>query len=88
MDEAFVPFSRMLEQMMTFNGEYVDADAGVRSRITACEIESAIELDVVRDSDGSLRIGATPPLYCLRTTVEPSYHRLCFAAELQGERDG
>lgn len=88
MDEAFMPFSGIIEQMMAFGGEYVAEEAGVRSYITVCEIESPVELDITRDSEGRLRIGTTPPIYCLQTTVAPSYHRLRFVAKISGEAGG
>jgi hypothetical protein len=46
------------------------------------EIESPVELDVTRDHTGSLRIGTTPPLYGIMTTIAPSFHRLSFSAGL------
>jgi hypothetical protein len=88
MDEAFVPLSAIVEQMMAFGGEFVDEEAGVRTYIAACEIESPVEFDITRDSEGRLRIGTTPPIYGLRTTVSPSYHRLRFVAKIMEETDG
>ena len=103
MDEAFMPFHRIIEQMMAFGGECRDEAAGVRAYVTSCEIETPVELDVVRDAGGRLSVGTTPPVYCLQTTVAPSYHRLRFvatltdavpaavppaAATVAGERDG
>ena len=87
MDEAFMPFHQVIWQMMAFSGECRDDEAGVRSYVTSCEIESPVELNVVRAADGRLTVGTTPPVYCLQTTVAPSYHRLRFVATLTGERD-
>lgn len=88
MDEAFVPFARVIEQLLAFRGELVDEEAGVRTYITGCEIESPVEFDVGRDSEGSLAIGSTPPLYPLRTSVEPSYHRVRLVASLERDDGG
>jgi hypothetical protein len=87
MDEAFRPLSVIIENLLAFRGEYVDEAAGVRSYITACEIESPVELDVWRDAAGRLHIGSTPPLYPLMTTVTPVYHRLRFISKLTVEGD-
>ena len=87
-DEAFMPFEQIVAQMMAFNGEIVDEDAGIRSYIYRCEIESPVELDVFRDEDGTLRIGSTPPLYYVNTSFRPAYHRLSFKAELSEGTDG
>ena len=82
-----MPFSSIIERMMAFGGEFIDTETGVRSYITACEIDSPVEIDITRDAEGRLRIGTTPPIYCLMTSVAPSFHRLQFAAELSGEND-
>jgi hypothetical protein len=89
MDDAFRSLSTVLESLVAFRGGFVDEDAGVRTYATGYEIETSVELDVTRDSDGKLRIGTTPPLYPLMTTVSPVYHRLRFVAKLTAdERDG
>ena len=87
MDEAFMPFHRMIEQMMAFTGQCRNDDVGVRSYITSCEIEAPVELDVFRSSDGRVAVGTTPPIYCLQTTIAPVYHRLRFVAKLTGDGD-
>ena len=87
-DEAFMPFQRVLEEMLAFNGEFVDEEAGVRSYISRYEIESPVELDVMRDENGGLHIGSTPPLYYVDTTFRPSFHKLKFIAEITRETNG
>ena len=57
----------------------------MRTRVTACEIDTPVELDVYRDEQGGLHIGTTPPLYYTRTTFLPSFHRLTFKASLANE---
>jgi len=87
-DEAFMPFAKIIERMLTLEGPLVDDEAGVRLYVSACEIESPVELDVVREEDGSLRIGSTPPLYYVDTSIRPSFHRLSFTATLVRDSDG
>ena len=87
-DEAFMPFEEIVARMMSFKGEIVDDEAGVRSYICKCEIESPVELDVVRDEDGSLQIGSTPPLYYVDTSFRPAYHQIRFKAEISEAPDG
>jgi hypothetical protein len=87
MDEDFRPLAVIIESLLAFRGEFVDEEAGVRSYITRCEIESPVELEVSRGDDGKLRIGATPPLYPLATTVAPSFHRLRFVSRLEEDDD-
>jgi hypothetical protein len=82
-DEAFLPFRGLIEQMLSFGGEFVDEAEGVRSYIYECEIDSPVELDVVQTAGGGLQIGTVPPLYYVDTTFRPSYHKLRFTVRLQ-----
>jgi len=88
MDEAFIPMAQILERMLWVGQEIVDEDAGIRSYVHECAIESPVELNVFRDEDGTLRIGTTPPLYYVDTSLRPSYHRLKFMAQLTEDVDG
>jgi hypothetical protein len=87
-DEAFMPFQKVITQMLSFGGEIIDTDAGIHSYIYECEIESPVELDVVRNEEGQLQIGSTPPLYNVNTSFLPSFHRLKFKADLTQVSDG
>ena len=81
MDEAFLPFSQILEKMLSFNGELIDEQEGIHFHIYACEIESPVELDIYQDEQGEVHIGSTPPLYYVDTSFRPSFHKLKFTAE-------
>ncbi|MBI2188674.1 MAG: hypothetical protein HYU37_16365 [Acidobacteria bacterium] len=86
-DEAFMPFARIIERLVSFRPEVVDEEAGVRSYIYACELHLPIELDVVRDESGALRIGSTPPLYDVDTSFRPTFHALRFTADVPHHDD-
>ena len=88
MDEAFSPVYAILAGMAPTEAEFRDDDAGVRSYIRRFAIESPVELDVSWDEDGRLRIGSTPPLYYVNTSLRPAYHRMRFRAELTDEDAG
>jgi hypothetical protein len=87
-DEAFLPFAQIVEQLVSFRNEIVDEAAGVRSYVHAYEIELPVELGVTRAADGRLEVGSTPPLYYVDTSFRPSFHRLALKAELDGDADG
>ena len=87
-DEAFMPFRQIIQRMLAFDGGIFDEEAGVQSYIYECEIDSPIELDVVRDENGVLQIGSTPPIYYVDTSFRPSFHRLRFTAHLSRDSDG
>jgi len=87
-DEAFIPFQQIIERMLAFGGEIVDDEVGVRSYIYEYDIELPIELDIIGDEKGVLRIGSTPPLYYVDTSFRPSFHKLKFTAHLSQDGYG
>lgn len=82
-----MPFQQIIGRMLSFGGEFVDHEAGVHSYIYECEIESPVELDIVRNEYGQLQIGSTPPLYYVDTSLRPSFHKLRFRANLSQVTD-
>lgn len=82
MDEAFLPFSAMIEKIATFEGSIFDEEKGIHSYIQRFEIDTPVELDVFKDEQGNIQIGIVPPLYRVETTFEPSYHSIRFSAEI------
>ena len=87
MDEAFHSFDQILAGMAPTDAAFEDEDAGFRMYVERFTIESPVELDISRDDDAVLRIGSTPPLYYVNTSLRPSYHRLRFRAELTDDGD-
>jgi hypothetical protein len=81
MDEAFASLGQIIAEMLVFP-ELIDEEAGVRSYVQRCRIESPVELSIGVEPGGDVRIGSTPPLYYVDTSFRPSYHHLSFAAEL------
>jgi hypothetical protein len=79
-DPAFLSFSDAIAELLNIPGDIVDDEAGVRSYITECTIETPIELDVTRDDTGALLLGSAPPIYYVDTTYRPSYHHIRFTA--------
>ena len=89
MDEAFRPLSTTLLDFVG-HAPVIGGDAwGQRLTMTGLDVASPVELDVSCGADGRLRIGTTPPLYPLMTTVAPVFHRLTIrAATAEREEDG
>ena len=81
MDEAFMSFSETLEKLLSIEGEIFDDGNGIHSYIYAFDVGTPVELDVVRDENGQLKLGTVPPLYRVQTTFRPSYHNISFTAE-------
>ena len=87
-DEAFLPFHAIVERIIAVPGEISDPEAGVRSYVYEIEIESPVELDLVRGDSGSLQIGTVPPLYRVDTTLQPVFHNLRIKAVLDEAPNG
>lgn len=88
LDEAFMPFPQILERLLSFSGEIVDEETGIRFYVHECAVESPVELDIVHDEQGGWQIGSTPPLYSVDTSFRPVFHHLRFSARLSEETDG
>ena len=85
MDEAFKPIRDTIVELVNQPPIVGDGPFAQRISMTAIEIELPLELDVGRDDEGGLAIGSTPPLYLLKTSVLPSFHRMRVRATLHPE---
>jgi len=84
-DEAFIPLAELLPQLLPVLPDLYDADAGVRSRVTGLDVETPVELDIVVDADGHVRLGGTPPIYHVETSTLPVFHAIRMVAVRDGE---
>jgi len=88
MDEVFLPFSEIIEKLLSIEGEIYDDNNGIHSYIYEFEVGTPVELDVLRDENGQLKLGSIPPLYRVETSFRPSYHSITFKAEKINHQDG
>jgi len=73
-DEALLPMHELLVELSTVLAGYEDPVEGVRMELEALGIEMPLVLDISLREDGSIALGAAPPLYYLETTVEQVHH--------------
>jgi len=88
MDESFLPFNEIIEKLLSIEGEIYDDNNGIHSYIYEFEVGTPVELDVLRDENGQLKLGSIPPLYRVETSFRPSYHSITFKAEKINYKDG
>ncbi len=81
MDEAFLPFNEIVEKLSDIDGDLYDDHNGVHSYIYEFDLDTPVELDIVVDEHGKVKIGIVPPLYRVETSFRPSYHRIQLSAE-------
>ena len=80
MDEAFLPFNEMVQKMISIDGELYTEDKGIHSYIYEMEVSTPIEMDILVDEYGKVKLGIIPPLYRVETSFRPSYHTITFSA--------
>lgn len=73
-DEALLPLHVFIGELTEVVAGFEDANHGVRMEIEALGLEMPLTLDVFTREDGSLAIGAAPPLYYVSTSVEQVHH--------------
>ncbi|SEA04237.1 MULTISPECIES: hypothetical protein [unclassified Mycobacterium] len=86
MDEAFLPLSELLPGLLPALPDLYDPDAGVRTRVTGLDVETPVELDIVVDAYGVVRLGGTPPIYHIATSTLPVFHAIRLVA-VRGEEE-
>ncbi len=84
LDEAFLPLSTLLPALLPDLPDLVDEEMGVRSSVVGCEVTTPVELDIRVTDSGEVRLGGTPPLYHLATSILPVFHSLQVTAERVG----
>lgn len=84
MDEAFTSIGETIVALVNQPAVVGGDRFGQRVSMTAIDVELPLELDVTFDG-GALLIGSTPPLYGIRTSMLPSFHRLRVRASLHAE---
>jgi len=88
MDEAFLPLADLLPGLLPSLPDLYDPDAGVRTRVTGLDVETPVELDIVVDADGGVRLGGTPPIYHVATSTLPVFHVIRLIAVRDEEEPG
>lgn len=76
MDEAFLPLHAMIEKATAIEGELYDNENGVHSYVYEFEVYTPIELDIIVDEEGKVKIGSIPPMYRVETSFRPSFHAI------------
>jgi hypothetical protein len=75
-DEAMSTMSDFISQMTELDGHLVDDEMGAAMRVEKAEMSMPVQLDFHINDDGSVVLGAAPPLYYVHTTISPVFHQL------------
>lgn len=75
-DGALAPFGDFAADLAVFAETLEDADAGVSLAVDGMTIDLPVELEVLVDGDGRVRLGGEPPTQFTATSVMPVFHRM------------
>ncbi|HCB07670.1 MAG TPA: hypothetical protein DEQ43_26030 [Nocardioides bacterium] len=76
MDEAFVPLAELVPELLPAVPDLYDEDAGVRTWVTGYEVDTPVELAIGVRPDGTVELGASPPIYHVATAQLPVFHSI------------
>jgi hypothetical protein len=80
LDEAFLSLDELVPLLLPDLPDLVDEEAGVRSRVIGYDVTTPVELDIVVDEQGRVRLGGTPPIYHVDTSTLPVFHSVRLVA--------
>ncbi|MDO9553356.1 hypothetical protein [Rhodonellum sp.] len=75
-DEAMLEMSGFVSQMVDLDGLLFDLEEKVLVQLEKADLEIPIQLEILNTNDEGLKIGCSPPLYYVETTVLPVFHQL------------
>ena len=84
-DEAYVPLADLVPHLLPAVPDLHDEEAGVRTWVTGYEVDTPVELSIGVRPDGSVELGASPPLYHVATSTLPVFHAIRVVAEREQE---
>ena len=81
LDESMMSIREMVSFFFESFGEITDEEEGVVMGVEKISLDMPVQLDVVLNTDGSVSLGTTPPLYRIETSFNPVFHQLKFTME-------
>lgn len=76
LDESFLPFGELLEEMSNVEGMVGGQKMGMVMQMEEATLGLPIQLEVLVDDEGQVQIGGTPPQHYTETSFDPIYHQL------------
>lgn len=75
-DEAMLEMGEFVYEMSDIDGYLTSEEAEFALKMEHVELDMPIQLDVKVAEDGTVKIGSSPPLYYVETTVMPVFHQM------------
>lgn len=76
LEETFLPFGELLEEMSSVEGIVDDKKMGVAMQMEEATLGIPVQLDILVNDEGQVQIGGTPPLHYTETSFDPVFHQL------------
>ncbi|MBL6445548.1 hypothetical protein JMN32_04465 [Fulvivirga sp. 29W222] len=75
-DEAMLEMSEFVYEMSDIDGYLTSEEAEFALKMEGAELDIPVQLDIRVAEDGTVKIGGSPPLYYVETTVMPVFHQM------------
>lgn len=75
-DEAYLPLADLVPDLLPSVPDLHDEEAGVRTWVTGYDVDTPVELSIGVRPDGSVELGASPPMYHVETSTLPVFHAI------------
>jgi hypothetical protein len=82
-DEAMLEMGDFLSQMTDVDGYLADTEMRTSMKVEKLNMSMPIQLDLLVMDDGSIVLGASPPLYYTETTFLPVFHQLTINIDVE-----
>lgn len=87
-DEAMLEMGDFLSQMTDVEGYLTDTEMHISMKIEKLNMSMPVQLDLLVQDDGSIVLGASPPLYYAETTFLPVFHQLTINIDVEEKENG
>ena len=82
-DEAMLEMREFLFQMTDVDGYLPDMETNTAMQLEQVDLSMPVQLDFNVRADGSILLGASPPLYYAETTFLPVFHQLTINIKIE-----
>jgi hypothetical protein len=71
-----MPVSQLMEELTAYEKQIVDPKTGYALILEQITVDTAIELKVIVNSDGTVELKSAPPTQLFQTTIMPVFHHM------------
>lgn len=84
-DEAMLQVNEFITEMTDLEAYMLSPDQDFAMKVKSIFIDMPLQLDLHVQEDGQVKLGSSPPLYYVETTVMPVFHQIKVNIEIDHE---